>query len=76
VTELTKAAKALKESEERYWNLVALCPDAIGVIQDFKFQFINSEFSRLSGYDQDDLDKGLSYIKTVSKHDRDRIRER
>lgn len=76
VTDRTRAAQALKESEERYRNLVALSPDAIGVIQNFKFQFINSEFTRLSGYDQDDIDKGVSYIKTVCKHDRARIRER
>lgn len=76
VTERTEAAQALKESEERYRNLVALSPDAIGVIQDQKFQFINSEFTRLSGYDQDDIDKGVNYINTVSKKDRERIRER
>ncbi len=76
VTDHTRSENALKESEERYRNLIALSPDAIAVIQDFRLQFINREFTRLSGYDQDDIGKGLNYNVTVSKKDRELIHQR
>ena len=76
VTDRLRAEKELKESEERYRNLVALSPDAIGVIQDSQFILINPEFTRLSGYDQEDIEKGLNYLETVSKQDKQVMRER
>jgi len=76
VTDHTRAEKALKESEERYRTLIALSPDAIAVIQDFRFKLANPEFRRLTGYDQDEIDKGLSYNATISKKDRELVHER
>ncbi len=76
VTEHAKAENALKESEERYRNLIELSPDSVAVIQDFRFQLINHAFTRLSGYSQDEVDKGLNYNVTVSKKDRELVHER
>ncbi len=76
VTDRVRAENALKESEERYRNLVALSPDSIAVIQDYRYQLLNPEFTRLSGFSQDDIENGMSYIKIVQKSDRRMIRER
>ncbi len=76
MTDQIQAENMVTESEERYRNIIAMSPDAIAVIQDFRLQLINPEFSRLSGYDQDDIDKGLNYNVTVSKKDRKLVHER
>ncbi len=76
VTKLIQAENTVKESEEKYRNLIELSPDAIAVIQDFRFQLINPAFSRLSGYVKDDIDNGLHYNVIVTKKDRELIHER
>jgi PAS domain S-box-containing protein len=44
-----KAEKALKESEERYRNLVEVCPDAIAVQKGEKIVLVNKACIRLYG---------------------------
>lgn len=47
--ERDRAEQALRESEERYRNLVELCPDAIFIQNEGKFVFANSTAVKLYG---------------------------
>ncbi|MDN5293805.1 MAG: two-component system, sporulation sensor kinase [Eubacteriales bacterium] len=49
ITARKKAEEALRESEERYRQLVELSPDAIGVHSDGKIVFVNQAAVRLLG---------------------------
>ncbi len=76
VTDRIQAEEALKDSEERYRNLVKLSPDAIAVIQDACFKLINTEFTKIFGYTQSDIDKGLGALEIVRDQDQKMIGER
>ncbi|SPD71895.1 hypothetical protein PITCH_A1090022 [uncultured Desulfobacterium sp.] len=76
ITEVLEKEKAKMESEERYRYLVESSPDAIAVIQDNHHKLINFQFTKLLGYSQEDIDKGLSALETVNKKARKEIYER
>jgi len=54
--------RRLRESEEKYRNLVELSPDPVVIIQDDRYQLVNSAFERLLGYTRADLEAGLSLL--------------
>ncbi len=66
----------MDESKEKYRYLVESSPDAIAVIQDNRHQLINSEFTRLFGYTQSDLDDHVDFFMTIKSQDRKMVRER
>ncbi|MBW1851016.1 MAG: PAS domain S-box protein [Deltaproteobacteria bacterium] len=70
------AEKVLRESEEKYRNLVELSPDPIIIIQDDHYRFINSAFTTLLGYTQKDVDNGLSFYEVVQDHDKETVSRR
>ncbi len=70
------AQEKARESEKKYRDLVHLCPDAVVILQDEHYQLINPVFTRLFGYTQQDIDKGLSFFQLVQKHDRKAVRNR
>ena len=74
--ERKRAEEAVRESEEKYRNLVELSPDPIIIIQDNRYRFINSAFTRLFGYTQEDVDNGLSFYNVVRDHDRETVSRR
>ena len=60
VTELKKAQKALKESEERYRNLVEKSFDGMFIQKGFKIVFANSRLHEMLGYSPGELE-GLDH---------------
>ncbi len=55
VTERWQAQEQLRKGEERYRNLIQLCPDALLVLVGGKIVFINIAVQRLFGTDRPDL---------------------
>ncbi len=70
ITDSLRAEEALRESEEKYRNLVELSPDPVVIIQDGRHQFVNSAFSDLFGYTMKDV-KGLPLLDLVSDDDKE-----
>lgn len=61
---------ALRESEERYRRLIDMFPDAILIIQDGKCRYINKAFTKIFGYNNQDIEEGLDFIKLMQEKDR------
>jgi PAS domain S-box-containing protein len=68
--------EALQESEEIYRSLVDLSPDAVAILQDGRYQFVSSMFTRQFGYSLEDVNKGLSFYKLVQEKDLSAVRRR
>lgn len=68
--EIRNERKVRLETEQKYRTLVDLSPDPIVIVQDSKFKFVNSAFTRLFGYTADDIVKGLSFYHLVMEKDR------
>ncbi len=76
ITKRKYAEERLKESEMRYRTMIEYSPDAITVSQDGLHKLINTEFTRLFGYTQQDLEKGLDYLTIVKDKDKKFLGER
>lgn len=76
ITNLKKAEKALKESEERYHQLVEFCPDGIFVNVDGKIAFANAEAARIFGVASTDELIGKAVFDMIHPEDRGTISER
>ncbi|MBD3285390.1 PAS domain S-box protein [candidate division WOR-3 bacterium] len=55
VTERKKAEDALKESEEKYRNLVERANDGITIVQDAKIMYMNPSLVKMMGYSADEV---------------------
>ncbi len=61
-----EAEARLRESEEKYRNLVTSLPEGIFIVQQRKIVFVNPGMERLTGYDADELigkDADLFFLK-------------
>ncbi|MEJ2731247.1 MAG: PAS domain S-box protein [Deltaproteobacteria bacterium] len=67
---------AQQESEEKYRNLLDLSPDSVVILQDGKYQFVSSAFTKMFGYTREDIDRGLSFYELVRAEDLDAVRRR
>ncbi len=70
ITELKKAERLLKESEERYRVLTERSPVGVYVLQDSIFRFVNPAFADIYGYDADEMVGRLGFRDTVSIDER------
>ena len=66
----------IQEGEETYQSLMNLCPDAVVIIQDTGYRFINPAFTRIFGYTQQDVDGGLSFFQLVQENDKGAVGRR
>ncbi len=55
VTERKLAVEALRESEEKYRNLIDNMQEGVFIIQDFKLRFANESFARLCGFSVEEV---------------------
>ena len=79
VSEITgrrRREAALKESEERYRNLIGLSPDPVVILQDGRYQFVNKAFTETFGYSQQDVANGLSFLELVQESDKEVVFKR
>jgi PAS domain S-box-containing protein len=55
ITERRRAEEALRESEEKYRNLVERANDGIAIIQDTLIKYINPRLAEICGYTYDEV---------------------
>ncbi len=55
VTEHRRAQEALRESEEKYRNLVEMASDGIAIIQRSQLRYVNRALTDMTGYDAEEL---------------------
>ncbi|MCF8308731.1 MAG: PAS domain S-box protein [Bacteroidales bacterium] len=71
ITEHKRTEKALEESEAKYRSLVENSSDAIYLLYNRKFEFINSKFEQMLGYTLKELNKpDFDFIQRVAPKDR------
>ncbi len=76
ITERKLSEAALRESEERYRNLVELSPDAIAIHSEGKFVFLNTAGARLLGAATSEQIIGKKVIDIVHPDSRELVEER
>ncbi|MDY6964438.1 MAG: PAS domain S-box protein [Halobacteriota archaeon] len=74
ITEIKRMEEALRESEEKYRNLVERANDGIVIIQDGSFKFANSMMAKMLGYEIEDLEEE-KLLNFVSPDFKDRVKE-
>ena len=75
-TQCQAVEEALRESEEKYESLLDLSPDSVVILQDGRYQFVSSVFTRQFGYTWEDVNNGLSFYKLVQEKDLPAVRRR
>ncbi len=72
--EYWNAKQKLKSSEKKYRDLTEKSLVGVYIIQDDKFKYVNPEFSRIYGYDRDEI-IGKHYLELASNKDSERVKE-
>jgi len=76
VTERKKAEEELKESEERYRQLVEKSPETIAILSEGKIVFMNAAGTELAGMDDPEELTGKPYLDFVHPDFRETVRTR
>jgi PAS domain S-box-containing protein len=76
ITERKRSEEELRNSKERFHDIVNLLPEAVFEV-DHKgnFTYANQRAFELSGYTQADIDKGLNTLKMFVPNDQGRVKE-
>jgi PAS domain S-box-containing protein len=73
---LAKTVATLEESENKYQALIENAMDAIYILQDNRFVFVNNAFCSMFGYSQEEIQKLDTFLNLVGEESHDYIRER
>lgn len=77
ITDRRKAEAAIKASEQKYKNLAENAPIAVTriFIEDQKYDFVNDEFVRQSGYSRDEFNRlgNKEMLEMIFEEDRDKV---
>jgi len=65
--------EAVQKREQEYRNLFDSIPDPVTIIQENKSVLLNKEFTRLLGYDHNDVEKGLKPSDMIAKDEDKKI---
>ncbi|MFX0185829.1 MAG: PAS domain S-box protein [Candidatus Hodarchaeota archaeon] len=77
ITETKEVKGQLKESEEKYKDLVTLANDGIAIIQSNKVDFINQRAADMLGYTVDELlEAEADFVKYIAPEVRDQLIQR
>ncbi len=76
ITQRKRAEEALRESEEKYRNLVEYSPDAVFISQGYKIIFVNQTCLKLFGANNDQELIGKNPLELFHPDFHDTIRER
>ncbi len=74
ITDWKRAEEALRESEEKYSNLVENAPTGVFIYQHDKLAFVNPKFAQLLESSRDELLE-VNAWSLVHGDDRERVRE-
>jgi PAS domain S-box-containing protein len=72
ITERKLAEQALRDNEEKYRNVVENAAEAICVIQDDRFKYINPEAEKLYGYTMEEFHQ-IQVEETIYAEDREQV---
>jgi PAS domain S-box-containing protein len=75
ITERKKAEELLKESEEKYKNLINLANDGIAIIKNKKIEFLNRRTADMLNYDINEL-QGKYFLTYVPQDEKNNLNQR
>ncbi|MBU1742334.1 MAG: PAS domain S-box protein, partial [Proteobacteria bacterium] len=75
ITERKRAEGALRESEEKFRELVERAQDGIVIIHQHLVEYVNLAYTRLTGYESEEL-VGQTYAILIDPRERDKVEDR
>ncbi len=76
ITDLKRAEKKLKASEQIYKTLFQVTPAATAIIEnDMTLSMVNAQFERLCGYSREEIEGKKKWVEFVLPKDLERMRE-
>ncbi|MHA2247409.1 MAG: PAS domain S-box protein [Candidatus Hodarchaeales archaeon] len=76
ITECKQIEKELRESEQKFKDLINLLPQTVFESDlEGNITFVNQHFHQKSSYSQEEIDKGLKAPQLVIPEDRDRVKQ-
>lgn len=73
---LERTVRTLQESEDKYQILIDNALDAIYILQDGHFVFVNKSFCSMFGYSRDEIDEITDFMQLVDEESHEFIKER